>query len=143
MPAGFSYPAPRFELWTPLPSPRAPDMPPIDRSAHYLQIVGRLKDSVSPARANVELRAIAASLASEYPDTNDNLSARAVSLPEFSVRDVRTPLYVLLAAVGLVALIACANVTNLLLGARGGAGAGSRPAQRTRRRPGGGSCGRS
>ncbi len=120
MPPGFSYPAPRYELWTPLPSPRTPDMPPIHRSADYLQIVGRLKDGVSPARANVELRAIAASLASEYPDTNDNLSARAVSLPEFSVRDVRTPLYVLLAAVGLVTLIACASVTSLLL-ARGAA----------------------
>ena len=115
MPAGFEYPGPRYELWVPLPSPRTADLPPINRSSHYLQIVGRLKPSVSTEQANAEVAGIAGALARQYSDTNGNMSARVTPLQEFTVRDVKTPLRVLLGAVGLVVLIACANVTNLLL----------------------------
>ena len=115
MPSEFEYPSPRYALWVPLPSPRTPDLPPLNRSAHYIQMVGRLKPGVTHQQANAEIASIASALASQYPDTNANLTARAVSLSEFTVRDVRMPLYVLLGAVGLVVLIACANVTNLLL----------------------------
>lgn len=115
MPAGFEYPGRRYELWTPLPSPRTAELPPINRSVHYLQIVGRLKPSVSLEEAHAEIKAIADALAAQYPDTNRNMSARVTPLQDFTVRDVKTPLYVLLGAVGLVVLIACTNVTNLLL----------------------------
>lgn len=115
MPPEFEYPSPRYALWVPLPSPRTPELPPLNRSAHYIQVVGRLKPGVTHEQANAEVASIAGALAAQYPETNANMTARAVSLEAFTVRDVKTPLYVLLGAVGLVILIACANVTNLLL----------------------------
>jgi putative ABC transport system permease protein len=83
--------------------------------SHYLQIVGRLKPSIAAEQAHAEIKGIAGALAAQYPDSNRNMSARVTPLQDFTVRDVKTPLYVLLGAVGLVVLIACANVTNLLL----------------------------
>lgn len=115
MPAAFEYPGRRYELWAPLPPTRTADLPPMNRSAHYLQIVGRLKPGVTGERANAEIGTIAGALAAQFPETNANMTARATPLQDFTVRDVKTPLYVLLGAVGLVVLIACANVTNLLL----------------------------
>jgi putative ABC transport system permease protein len=115
MPAGFDYPGPRYQLWTPLPSPRTPDRPPINRSSHYLKVIARLTSSATPAQAQAEIEAIAGALSAQYPDTNSNMGARVTALDDFAVRDIKTPLYVLLGAVGLVVLIACANVTNLLL----------------------------
>ncbi len=115
MPAGFDYPGRRYELWAPLPFPRTADLPPANRVAHYLQVVGRLKPAVAVAQADAEIKTIAGTLAAQYPDSNQNMTARVTPLQDFIVRDVKTPLYVLLGAVGLVVLIACANVTNLLL----------------------------
>lgn len=115
MPPSFEYPASRYELWTPLPSPRTPELPPINRVSHYLEVIGRLKPAVSFDQAQLEVAAIASALATEYSDSNSNLGARVTPLEQFLVRDVEQPLRILLAAVGLVVLIACANVTNLLL----------------------------
>jgi putative ABC transport system permease protein len=115
MPPAFDYPGPRYELWAPLPTPRSADLPPANRGAHYLQAVGRLKPSVSYEQASSEIVSIAGALAKEYPDSDGNNTARTVRLQDFAVRDVKTPLYILLGAVALVVLIACANVTNLLL----------------------------
>jgi putative ABC transport system permease protein len=115
MPAGFDYPGRRYELWAPLPFPRTAEMPPANRSAHYMQVVGRLKPGATPEQANTEIRTIASALAAQFPGTNGNMSARATPLQDYVVRDLTKPLYVLLGAVGLVVLIACANVTNLLL----------------------------
>jgi putative ABC transport system permease protein len=115
MPEGFQYPGKQYQLWTPLPSPRTADLPPLNRSAHYLQVVGRLKPGVAREQANAEIGALATSLAAQFPESDANLGARITALEDFTVRDVRRPLYVLLGAVGLVVLIACANVTNLLL----------------------------
>src|SRR4029453_12134322 len=115
MPAGFEYAGRRYELWAPLPSPRTPELPPINRTSHYLQIVGRLKPSSTPEQAQTEIAGIASALAATYPDSNRNIGARVTQLQDFLVRDVETPMRVLLGAVGLVVLIACANVTNLLL----------------------------
>ena len=115
MPPDFDYPGTRYELWTPLPFPRTPDLPPANRSSHYLQVIGRLKPGVSEQEAHSEVRNIAAAIAAQYPDSSGNMSARVTPLQDYTVREVKTPLYVLLGAVGLVVLIACSNVTNLLL----------------------------
>jgi predicted permease len=115
MPAGFEYPGHQYELYTPLPSPRTAELPPLNRNSHYLQVIGRVKPGVTAQQAHAEIVTIAGALAAQYPASNSNLTARALPLQDYVVRDVKKPLWVLLGAVGLVVLIACANVTNLLL----------------------------
>jgi putative ABC transport system permease protein len=115
MPPGFSYPDARYQLWAPLPTTATADLPPINRATHYLQVIARLKRDVRLDGARAELDRIAASLAAQYPDNDANLTVRAEPLGEQRVAGVRTALLVLLGAVGFVVLIACANVTNLLL----------------------------
>jgi putative ABC transport system permease protein len=88
-----------------------------DRGRHPgLNCIGRLKPGVSPAAAGAEFRVIARSLELRYADTNSNISAKVVPLLEDVVGQYRMTLYLLLAVVGLVLLIGCANVANLLLG---------------------------
>lgn len=86
-----------------------------NRSSHYVLAIGRLKRGVTAAAANSELKLIAAELARQYPDTNKNWSVFVTPMHDFMVRDLRVALYTLLAAVGCVLLIACANIANLLL----------------------------
>jgi putative ABC transport system permease protein len=86
------------------------------RGAHFLSVVGRLKPGVTAQRAEGELSAIAGRLSKQYPDTNLNFTGCAVvTLHSDVVGNVRPALIVLLGAVALVLLIACANVANLLL----------------------------
>ena len=112
MPSGFAFPERHADLWVPLRF--GPDVD-TQRGAHYLRVVGRLKPGVSAAQADAQVRAIAGALAAQYPETNAGWSASVEPLRLSLVRDVRPGLLVLLAAVGLVALIACANVANLSL----------------------------
>jgi putative ABC transport system permease protein len=87
-----------------------------NRGSHFLTVVGRLKPGVAIAKAEAELTAIAGRLSKQYPDTNMNFTGTAVvKLHSDIVGDVRPALMVLLGAVALVLLIACANVANLLL----------------------------
>ena len=78
-------------------------------------LIGRLKPGVTIADAETDLAAIAADIARESPRSNAGWTVRVMSLREQLVGGVRPPLVVLLTAVGLVLVIACANVANLLL----------------------------
>jgi putative ABC transport system permease protein len=115
MPRGFEYPEHQYQLWTPLPARSTVDGLPINRASHYLRVVARLATGVTRERAQADMSAIASALAEAYPDTNDGLGVRVAALADELVGDVRTALLVLLGAVGFVTLIACTNVTNLLL----------------------------
>jgi putative ABC transport system permease protein len=121
-PAGFVFPAsePNIQLWITIAGDH--EAPPGDtpvteqRANHMLRALGRLKRGVSVEQARADLNVIAAALAKQYPNSNTNdpqVSAR----PELAtlVGESRTPLLILLGAVSLVLLIACANIANLLL----------------------------
>jgi predicted permease len=111
-PPGFFFPVRETELW--VPWAMEPEQAS-GRGDHYLRLVGRLKPTITVERANADLNSIAGRLAAEYPKTNEGLGFFANSLHRDYVGDLRLPILVLFASVGLVLLIACANVANLLL----------------------------
>jgi putative ABC transport system permease protein len=78
--------------------------------------IGRLKPGISVETAAAEFRVIAQNLEARYPNTNANVSVKLTPLLEDAIGKYRMTLYLLLAVVGLVLLVGCANVANLLLG---------------------------
>jgi predicted permease len=88
---------------------------PAQRGSHYLEAIGRLKSGVTAAQAQAEMNAMIGQLAREHPGALDGWQALAVPLYQEIVGPSERLLLVLLGAVGLVLLIACANAANLLL----------------------------
>jgi len=85
------------------------------RGSHWANAIGRMKPGVTLKAAQADLKLIASRLEKQYPDSNDKVGAAVTSLREDMVGDSRGSLFMMLTAVGLVLLIACANVANLLL----------------------------
>jgi len=110
MPAGFDFPEGTQVWWN---SPVDPQGEPRDNRS--FSVVGRLKPGVPLQQAQSQVSTINAQLAKAYPETNTGWDANLALLQERLVRSVRPSLLVLLGAVALVLLIACANVANLLL----------------------------
>ncbi|HEV2860613.1 MAG TPA: ABC transporter permease [Pyrinomonadaceae bacterium] len=85
------------------------------RSSHPLSVTGRLRPGVELERAAAEMRALAARLAAQFPESNADNGVEVRPFLDDYVGDARPPLLMLSVAVALVLLIACANVANLLL----------------------------
>jgi putative ABC transport system permease protein len=112
MPPGFAYPS-EAAFWTPITYDegfRAESA----RGAFRLAVIARLAPGVTPARANEEVTAWSAGVVERFPQF-EGIGSEVEPLHAATVGDLRTPLLVLLGAVGFVLLIACANIANLLL----------------------------
>jgi putative ABC transport system permease protein len=107
MPSGFSLPNQKAELYVPQGIE--------DNEGRNYSVIARLRPGVSPGAASAEMAALAAQTAREKVHMNAGWSASAVPLLDQTVGSVRPVLLILFAAVGLVLLLACANVANLLM----------------------------
>ncbi len=120
MPRAFNYPE-GTDVWvlSPLVVPSSPLNVPGDllaqRDVHYFDALGRLRPGTALGTARAELEALAGRQARDYPQTNQNRTLGLRPLSEEIVGSVRSALLMLLGAVALVLLIACANVASLLL----------------------------
>jgi ABC-type antimicrobial peptide transport system permease subunit len=104
----------RFDAWIPLGQWESVDLR--SRDMHPgIRVLGRLRPGMSLAQARADMDTVAAALAAQYPESNKGHGVLVQRLKEKIVGEVRPTLWVLLAAVGFVLLIACVNVANLLL----------------------------
>ncbi|MFB3776189.1 MAG: ABC transporter permease [Bryobacteraceae bacterium] len=111
MPAGFNFPF-QAQLWTPLDmSGRGLGQ----RGSHSFNAIGRLKPGVTVQKAQADVALIAARLEKTFPESNHKVGAVVVPLQEDLIGKSRESLVMMLSAVALVLLIACANIANLLL----------------------------
>jgi putative ABC transport system permease protein len=111
MPPSFSFPNTKAEVWTPLPLARTEEW----KEGRYLTVVARLKPGVTLEQARQDMVRVTNIAAEVRPDFDKGWSAEVNPMLEDATQDLRRPLWVLLASVALLLLIACANVANLLL----------------------------
>ncbi len=109
LPPGFRFPH-ETDLWVPA------IVSPQPRSANNFLAVGRLRPGVSLGQAQSEMILLARRLEQQYPDSNKGRSVAVTRMRDDMVGDIRLTLYLLLGAVSVVLLIACANTATLLLG---------------------------
>ena len=115
--ANFKHPLdPDVELWMPVVN--YPGNTNQRDGGRFLFALGHLRPGVSLSQAQAEASTIASQLAQAYPKENSGRTAKVESFRELMIRDIRPMLWLLFAAVGVILLIACANLANLLL-ARG------------------------
>ena len=113
LPRRFSFaPAGDADLWLPLGSS---SQARAQRFSHWVGVVGRLRDGVTVEQASLRMAEVMRTLAVEYPETNRGRGAAVIPLRDVVVGDVARPLLVLMAAVGIVLLIVCADVAGLVL----------------------------
>ena len=120
-PSGFTR-AQEVEAWLPLAlipqNTRQTGTAPLARGVRLLTVVGRLNTGVTVDQARAEVEGVARQLADTHPDTNKGVGATVVPAHDQAVGSTRSALLLLLAGVGLVLLMACVNLANMLL-ARG------------------------
>ncbi len=111
MPKGFRFPT-NVDMWMPLvPTPELEK-----RTNRPLQVFGMLKPGTSIVQANVDLNGVARRLATQYPDTDKDIGVLVLTFHEmYKGGNIRLIFLLMLAAVGFVLLIACANVANMML----------------------------
>ena len=120
MPPAFDFPTAGTELWVPLRLSRTQPPNQAIPAANYrqyriLSVVARLRSAVSVEQAGAELADAARPLENQFPDSNHGVTFTATPLHEVVVGPAKQGLLILLAAVGCVLLIACANVGGLML----------------------------
>ena len=117
LPTSFRYPegAPRQDVW--IPVAQDPLFGPLisDPGARLVVGIGRLKPGVSLTQAQAEMDTLSARLAKEFPAQDSGFTIRMQPYRQVVVGNVKSALLILLGAVGLLLLIACANIANLLL----------------------------
>jgi putative ABC transport system permease protein len=113
LPSDFQFVRDNISVWTPL----ALDKAAPSQRGHLLMVFARLKPGVTIPQAQASMSGLAAQLEKEFPTTNAGWGVTVGPLQRFysDLRNTRTTLLVLLGAVGLLLLIACANIANLLL----------------------------
>ncbi len=110
MPPGLGFPQ-SAEVWV----PREMFPAEVSRSAHNWSVIARMRPNVSEQQARAEVSTIARQLKQEYGKDMDGVDFALVSQQEFMVGNVRNPLFMILVAVGVLLVVACANVANLML----------------------------
>jgi predicted permease len=113
LPAGFRFGIESTDVYTPIG--QLPLVEQNDRTVHNVVCIARLNPGVGLAQAEAEMNAIQANIDQLHPDVEQGLGAKLIPVKEDLVDDVRGTLLLLLGAVSVVLLIACANVANLLL----------------------------
>ncbi len=115
LPRTFFVPGVDPDIWRPMGWPAGNRAQTWFRRAHWLRVVARLSPGIEPEAANAGLQVVVARLQRQYPETNTRMGAGLTPLHDFMVGKTRLPLLILLGAVAVLLLIACANIANLRL----------------------------
>ena len=115
MPPGFRFPSEQIQFWTTYGWATGARSETWFRRAHLVRAFARLAPDVSQAEADAQLQVVVQRLQEEYPETNRVMGTGMTPLRNFLIKDIRSPLLILLGAVGVLLLLACTNVANLML----------------------------